>query len=1000
MSNKQIRGKQYWRSLNQIADTDEFSSFVEREFPEGTLALSEGVSRRKFLSLMGASLALAGLAGCRRPIEKIIPYVVAPEDIVPGVPLFYASAVPAGLNPVGVLVENHEGRPTKLEGNSLHPSSNGKTNSYIQASILDLYDPDRSKSVLEKGIASDFESFLRAWKSLFAEAKKSNGKNIAILAEETASPSFVRMKKEFLSAFPEATWATYSPVNDESVFRGIEMATGTLAQPKYFFEKAHVIVSLDSDFLLLDGEPIAQSLDYSNGRRVSSEADSMNRMYVAEPGYSITGAMADHRIKLQANQIGAFAAAIAIELKKQGVSIPGIDGIKSAGFSFNKSMLKAITKDLLDSKGNGLIVAGRRQPAAVHALVYAMNQALSNVGETVNYFGFADMQPSDMNSLKMLTDKVNNGLIDALLILGGNPAFNCPADLHFATALEKIKFSAHLSPKVDETSQRCTWHIPESHFLEAWGDVKTATGVNSVVQPQIQPLYSSVSNLEFLASCMTGEVQSGYDIVRKTWATFLSPTNFEKEWRRTLHDGVHFSGSNQMRIKANNQLLTKNLLNHSFAMRTASPTNLEITFSASPSLWDGRFANNGWLQELPDPISKLTWDNAALMSEKTATALGLKNEDMATLRFNGRNMDIPVWIVPGMADYSVGLELGYGGQTAGRIGSDVGANTYSVRTWAHPGYGQGATMVATGLSYALASTQDHNGMDGDTMAEEGVHNRLPIIIREATIDEYKHEPNFAAEVVESPPLVSMWEEKQYTDSPQWGMAIDLNVCTGCMACTIACQSENNVPIVGKEQVKHGREMHWMRMDRYFTGDRDNPESVVQPVACQHCEMAPCEQVCPVAATSHTDDGLNGMTYNRCVGTRYCSNNCPYKVRRFNFYNYTKDLPDIVQLAQNPDVTVRFRGVMEKCTFCVQRITHAKLNAKKNDAPIKDGDVVSACQQTCPTNAIVFGDITDPNSKVSQMKKQNRDYALLGELNTKPRLTYQAKLRNPNPELEN
>ncbi len=999
MSKKQLNRKQYWRSLNQLADTDEFRSFVENEFPEGTLELSDGLSRRKFLSLMGASLAFAGLAGCRRPIEKIIPYVISPEDIVPGIPLYYASAMPFGLESIGVLVENHEGRPTKLEGNESHPSSNGKANAFVQASILDLYDPDRAKEVSNGGESSDFEAFLLAWQDVRNKFENGAGENLAVISTEYSSPTLARLKKEFLKAYPNATWVAYEPVNDENVRRGIKMATGTLARPLYSMDKANVILALDSDFLQTESDVLRNAGDFAKGRKVTHENDQMNRLYVAESNYTVTGAMADHRFKMQSNHIAAFVAAVAIEINKQGFSVSGIDGIKSAGFSFNKSTIKALVRDLITNKGKSLILAGSRQPAHVHAIVSAMNEALSNIGETVTYYTFPDAQPSDMAEFKSLSTKMSNGSIDGLIILGGNPVYNAPADFNFAKALSKVEFSVHLSSKVNETSLLSSWKIPESHFLESWNDVRIAQGASSIIQPQIEPLYASVSNIELVSALATGQSVKGYDLVQETWSHILSPTKFEKSWRKVLHDGIHFQSSGEISLKTNSKLLVNELQTQSFAMRTASAENLEVVFSTSASVYDGRFANNGWLQELPDPITKLTWDNAALMSRTTAKTLGLRNEDLVTLKFEGRNLNIPVWIVPGMADYSIGLELGYGQSSIGRIGDGTGVDTYKLRTSSHQGFGFGAMIVGTGLKYELASTQDHNGMDGDATAEKGVQDRLPIIVREATMDEYKHHPEFAKEAVEHPPLISMWEEKDYSEGPQWGMAIDLNVCTGCMACTIACQSENNIPVVGKDQVKIGREMHWMRMDRYFTGDIENPKSVVQPVACQHCEMAPCEQVCPVAATTHTDDGINGMTYNRCVGTRYCANNCPYNVRRFNFYHYTKDIPEIVQMAQNPDVTVRFRGVMEKCTFCLQRVNQAKITSKKNNQTLVDGDVVSACQQTCPTDAIAFGDITDPNSKVSQMKHQNRDYALLGELNTKPRITYQAKLRNPNPELE-
>lgn len=991
MNDPKMTDKHYWRSLKELETTRHSDS--EQIHPD----TDNELSRRKFLSLMGASMAFAGLTACRRPVEKIIPYVVGQEDIIPGVPLYYASAIPFASNPVGVLVENHEGRPTKVDGNALHPASQGKADAYVQASILNLYDPDRTQQPLQDGKPSDYSTFLASWKKRLTALQKGKG-NVAVIASEHASPTLRRLKKSFMAAMPDAVWATYEPVNDEQIRNGIEMATGMGALPDYHLRKAQVILSLDADFLQTERNAIRNANEFADGRRVKDEHDSMNRLYVAESSYSLTGAMADHRYKLQNNHIPAFTAALAIELEKLGIKVPGRNGIKSAGFSFDKSFLKAVAVDLIHHKGAGVIMAGRRQPAHVHALVCAMNEALENHESTVEYHSYAQADLSDSARVSETLDTILKGDIDTVIFIGGNIAYDGFLDMHVRAALKKADYTVHLGSHFDETANLCQWHIPESHYMESWGDTISSDGIYSIIQPQISPLYKSVSALEFVNDLAGNEPAKGYDLVRDTFRQFISAGNFEKKWRKVLHDGIYQSNSTRLRVKPVAKLIEKGIKKNSFAMRTATATNLEITLQVSPSVYDGRFANNGWLQELPDPITKLTWSNAALMSPKTAEALGLENESLAALRWNGVTMDIPVWITPGQADFSVTIELGYGRTHCGRIGDNVGVNAYRWRIRKRAWSGLGGVMTNTGRRTKLAGIQEHNGMNGDALADRGVQDRLPMIIREATLEEYRKHPEFAEEAVEHPPLVSLWEEKQYTESPQWGMSIDLNVCTGCNACTIACQSENNIPIVGADEVRRGREMHWIRIDRYFTGDVENPQSVVQPVGCQQCELAPCEQVCPVGATTHTDDGINGMTYNRCVGTRYCSNNCPYKVRHFNFHNYTKELPEIVQMAMNPDVTVRFRGVMEKCTFCIQRVNQAKINAKKDDRAIRDGDVVSACQQTCPTDAIVFGDITDPNARVSLIKKQNRDYALLGELNTKPRVTYQAKLRNPNPEL--
>jgi molybdopterin-containing oxidoreductase family iron-sulfur binding subunit len=994
-------GKHYWRSLVERDGIAPAGNHDPNHTPDTEPDTPSGMKRREFLSLMGASLALAGLTGCRRPVEKIIPYVVAPEEIIPGIPEYYATTLPLGLDAVGLVVENHEGRPTKIEGNPDHPASRGKANTFTQASILNLYDPDRSQAVRYQGEERSWEEFVAAWQELYPQYEATGGEGLAILSEAVSSPTFSRLKQAFTQRFPKAIWATYEPVSDENVTRGIELATGRTGIPIYHFDRAQVIVALDSDFLQMETGNIRHARDFADGRRVSHPQDTMNRLYVVESGLTVTGGMADHRLRLQSRLIGAFTAALALELSRQGLKIPGVDALRSyADHSFDRRWLQAVAEDLLAHRGQSLIVAGRRQPPAVHALVLAINHALKNIGATVEFRSPDRTLLPRNEELQALSVAIHDGQIDTLFILGGNPVYNTPEDWDFGPALARVATTIHLSSHYDETSRRTTWHIPEAHFLESWGDAQALDGTLSVIQPQIEPLFGGKSKLEVLHTAITGDFRSGYELVRETWRTLLPGDDFEHTWRRVLHDGVYPQAVvSPWTPKVKTAALRNLFLEQPFPTDTADSVRLEVVFQASTRVYDGRFANNGWLQELPDPITKLTWDNAALLSPRTARELGVSNEDLVTLTYRGRTLQLPVWIVPGQADYSVALELGYGREAAGRVGTGVGANTYRLRTSQAPDFDRGLQLSPTGRTYSLACTQSHHGLDQEKLAREGIQKRLPVIVREGTLAEYRHDPEFVHELAEQPPLVSMWEEHQYNQRPQWGMTIDLTVCTGCNACTIACQGENNIPIVGKEEVRRGREMHWIRLDRYYRGDPDNPELVVQPVACQQCEMAPCEQVCPVVATSHTEDGLNGMTYNRCIGTRYCANNCPYKVRRFNFYNYTKDWPEIVQMARNPDVTVRFRGVMEKCTYCVQRINQARIAAKKEDRPIRDGEVLTACQQTCPTDAIVFGDLLDPDSRVAQIKQQERNYALLGELNTRPRTTFLARLRNPNPALE-
>jgi molybdopterin-containing oxidoreductase family iron-sulfur binding subunit len=945
----------HWRSLEELADTPEARSFREREFPVGASELPEEIDRRSLVQILGASLSLAGLAACRRPVETIVPFVTPPEDLVPGMPKRYATTMPLGLAAYGLVVESSEGRPTKIEGNELHPSTRGAASALMQAAILDLYDPDRSAHVLQNGERRTWADFLAAWKALETEHLASGGAGLAVLAPPAASPTLFRLATALRARFPQMRWVSWEPVNEENALGGAAMLAGRPLRAAYDTSAAKVIVSLDADLLMGESGAVANARGFSAGRALAADGDGMNRLWVIESALTSTGASADHRLALPSGQIAAVAQALAGSGTPAGVP---------------ERWLAALRADLEANRGQSLLVAGRDQPPAVHAAALALNARLGNVGRTVTLHEPLDALLPSGADLAALVAAMGSGSVSTLVVLGGNPVYDAPADLAFADAIGKVANVIHLGHGRDETAEKAAWHVPQAHFLEAWGDARAADGTASVVQPLIAPLLGGKSALEIVAVLLGAET-SGFDAVRQTWSGLD-----DQAFAKMLHDGL-LEGSTAPAVAI------------AAAAALAAPppvAGLEVVFRPSPAVHDGRFANVGWLQELPDAISKLTWGNAALVSPRTAERLRLGNEDGARLTVGGKGVDLPVWIVPGQADETVVVHLGYGRRLAGRVGSGVGSDVYPLRTSAALGFAGGATLEATGTKIRVAQTQDHGAMEGRP------------IVREATLEEWRRDPRFAPEMVEMPTGTPLFEQHTYDQGPQWGMTVDLNLCTGCNACVLACQSENNVPIVGAEQVRRGREMHWIRLDRYYSGSPENPEVAFQPVPCMQCENAPCEQVCPVAATVHTEDGLNAMVYNRCIGTRYCSNNCPYKVRRFNFFNYTKDTPELVKLAQNPEVTVRSRGVMEKCTYCVQRIQRARIDAKMAERPLRDGEIQTACQQTCPTQAIVFGDIRDPQSQVSERKRRSRNYELLAELGNKTRTTYLARIRNPHPDL--
>jgi MoCo/4Fe-4S cofactor protein with predicted Tat translocation signal len=975
-------GPRYWRSLNQIANTAEFRQWVNHQFPLASDIL-DSKSRRTVLKLMAASFGLAGLTACRRPVEHVLPYSKGVEDFVPGQAYFYSTVMPFNGQATGLLVEAHDGRPTKIEGNPGHPASMGAATAMQQASILGLYDPDRSSKILDRGAASTWDKFTAAVKTL----SLGDGTGLRFLSEAVVSPSLDAQRAAAMAKFPKAKWIEYEGIGRDNERAGAMLAFGQAVEAVPQFDKAKVIVSLDADFLGLDAVTPLPTKQYSKNRRIESEEDlnKINRLYTVESQFSLTGANAEHRLRMKGAEIRQFA----IDLASSLGALPGALNVVSNGFDKRAKFLAAVVKDLKSAGAAGLVVAGPRQPATVHALAHLINQSLGSAA--VTYLKPASDQAGfGLDALKALAAEMNSGQVSTLVILGGNPVFTSPADLKFGEALGKVATSIHLGLEEDETAAASKWHVPEAHYLESWGDARTPEGAVSIQQPLIDALYGGKTAAEMVALLAGSKDTKAYDIVKNYWTSQWPAKDKELAWRKAVHDGIVAAAkpADVIKVSADGKKIAAAVM----AEPKPSTDGIEIAFVPSSGTWDGRFANNGWMQEAPDPITKLVWGNAALISPATARAQKLKDGDMVTLSKGGAKLEAAVMIQPGQADQAVSLALGYGRTRCGRVGKDVGFNANLIRSADAPWYASGFTMTPTGGTFQHATTQEHG-------AASEMNDRP--VYRQGTIEEYKKNPKFVEEMQEVPVLQSIYPERVYDTGYQWGLAIDLNLCTGCNACVVACQSENNIPVVGKDQVMRGREMHWIRMDRYYTGSEDDPRAVEQPVPCMQCENAPCENVCPVQATTHSNEGLNDMAYNRCVGTRYCANNCPFKVRHFNFLNFHKHDPDIQGMVYNPDVSVRMRGVMEKCTYCVQRVQEARIRSKvEGRREIKDGEVQTACQQTCPADAIVFGNIIDPQSRVSKLKKQERNYAMLAELDIRPRTTYLAKLRNPNPELEN
>ena len=1071
-------GKRYWRSLGELSNTPEFREWLEREFPAGTAELNGAEwSRRSFLKLMGASMALAGfgLNGCRRPEAHLVPFAKSAEWTIPGKFLYYATAMPRRTGAIPLIATTVDGRPIKLEGNPLHPASGGATDTFAQASILDLYDPARSKRLVHNGKASNrpaFETYLADLRKTILAQK---GDGLAFLVEETHSPTRERLRAELEKMFPRLRWVVYEPLLSEAQSFATELSFGGNLRLVPKLERADVILALDSDFLDCGQGDLASVRAFSSRRRVRAAQDAMNRLYVVENRFTLTGAMADHRLRCPASQIPAFAYALAgkILAATKDANLGSVIGTLKApagAATFDEQWLSEAANDLVAKPGASLVLAGPNQSVVVQLIVYGINSALKNLGQTLVLREFP--HKPKRNSILTLARDINDGRIKQLFILGGDPVYNAQRGLaqdretklplDWVDLQKKVPQIVRLGYYEDSTSALSQWHVPAAHYLESWGDALTADGDYLSIQPMILPLFGSVSEIELLNALLGGPKTEGRELVQETFRATNPPGDFQTAWSGFLRDGVASHVQSQDRPPSFNPAVAASLAQSSWASPPPPTTDSpEIVLVGSYAMDDGRYANNGWLQELPDPITKLTWDNAALMSPAFAKNLGVQSGDLVQIAITEkgahpqttkRELVIAALVSPGHADNSITIPLGYarkipefgalpyaGGalQEQPKIVEQSGFNAYLLRTAANSYFAvagssgiESVRVTKVGRAYPLSITQEHFSIEGRGL------------VREATLDGYRTNNDFAKKVPgeEELPhqLPSIYKHPPLDAPQQWGMSVDLNVCTGCSACVIACQSENNIPVVGKLQVAHGRAMHWIRIDRYYASKKpfnqdhgdwpENPEIVHEPMMCQHCENAPCETVCPVNATIHSEDGLNVMAYNRCIGTRYCANNCPFKVRRFNYFDYnqrpvgkkkiagafsiyeeyfapltTKGAPDIVKLQKNPNVTVRMRGVMEKCTFCVQRIEEAKIAAHvragaSSDYHIPRDSFTSACAQACPTEAIVFGDINDPESRVSKLKKQDRNYRLLEYLNVNTRTSYLARIRNPNPKM--
>ena len=1077
-----------WRSVGQLEDTADFRQWMDREFPQGAAVLASEeeseTSRRSFLKLMGASTALAGfgMAACRRPEAYILPYTKAPEWVIPGNATYYASAMPRAHGATPLVVTTFEGRPTKLAPNGLHPDVEG-TDAFAQASVLDLYSPSRSRGFLKSGKPVERTKF----EAVLATLATDSAAKIGFLFGADDSPTRVRLIKELAAKYSAAKFYQYEALTGDSS----SIALGDGVKLVADFSKADRIVSLDCDFAGVDFQgPVTPFFDRRKpeGKFYDSKADaaSMNRLYSVEAAFTLTGGMADHRLRVSPSQVTAVAAQIARGLGvKVGVAIvsPELSDPKQVAW------VNGLVDDLKENAGKSIVLAGSRQSLALHLLAHAINVELGNIGDGKPLLA-VQTDTKGLGNLAALKADIDSKTVETLFVMTpSNPIFDAPTDLQFTDTYAKLKTSIHLGMRTDATAQASTWHIPAAHYLESWSDARTARGTHTVVQPMILPLYNNcISEVELLLALLSndgkllnGEGEKGaaspaYAAVRSTFSTVGGEG--ETAWKKFLRDGFLEGSLYPLVSPAPRGDMSAPII-------ASAPTKdaLEVIFSTDSSIFDGRWIDNGWLQEAPDPISKLTWDNVALVAPLTAKELGIydqiiqletqfasrspddeaqnRTSPMIQLVVNGQALEIPILISFGQAENTLVIPLGYGQgfdendelkrgpknvDCVGLVGVNRGFDAYPLRTSTTAYFAAGATAKPTGKRYSVALTQEHNAMYGRALAREV-----------STLDD-EVKGSFSAQLANvpkqgndahAPPNISLYKQEDRAGKPlindpihQWGMSIDLSSCMGCNACLVACQSENNIPIVGKKQVAMGREMHWIRMDRYFAAQKDNtfddgnPEMVPQPVACVQCESAPCETVCPVNATIHTEDGLNAMAYNRCIGTRYCANNCPYKARRFNYFDYNKRNPlishnlykgpfgvkqvgEAPHLQKNPNVTVRMRGVMEKCTYCVQRLQEAVIRQKRGQKQealvagkpstemtvniltlrIPVDSVKTACQDACPAGAITFGNLLDEEkSVVVRSKKIERNYDLLNYIGTRPRTSYLARVKNPNPKM--
>jgi Fe-S-cluster-containing dehydrogenase component len=988
-----------WRSIEERQKHEQRPSALAlgnaNEFPPGASEL-QGVSRRGFMQMLGASTAIATVGACSKPNEKIIPFIRRPEEVTPGNPLHFATGYALDGYIRGLLVESHEGRPTKVEGNPSHPETLGATGIHDQALILGLYDDDRAKQLRKGAVEISWTQIQQDLRTRSASLAADGGVRLRFLTGPTTSPLLADLRRRILERFPRAKFVSYGSVEGDGAALGGKLAFGHAVVPRHRLTPAAIIVSLDADFLGEGPEQLRLMREFADRREPSRD---MSRIYVVEPSMTVTGMNADHRVRVRGGDVPAFAAALCSMLANRGLSALGpVGALGQGGGGWDPKVLVAIAADLERNRGRAVVIAGRRQPPIVHALAAALNVALGNVGSTVDYGVPLTTDPmAGVTGLGTLVEEIAAGGVDTLVITAENPVYGAPADFKLGRLLERVPNVVYHALYEDETARTCNYFIPATHPLETWGDGRSADGVVTLVQPLIAPLWGAKTESEVLATFVGDGGLSAHELLRGYWRGMGKlPGNlagaFDSVWERWLADGIvpDTGAGAETGLTINGAALAQAAASE----LTPKGQGLEIAFAPDPKLYDGRFANNAWLQELPHPVTKASWDNALMLSDATAKSLGIDTGDVVQVTYRERALEAPAMIVPGHADDAITLPLGYGRTAGGHYGRDVGFNANELRTSDAPWFDRGATLNKTGKSFKFALTQQHWEMspDGRDIPPPAVAAPLAEVLKQGSA--------FNDELDERRgPLPTIHKPVDYSaQAYKWGMSIDLSRCTGCHACVVACQSENNIPTVGKHNVALSREMHWLRIDRYFEGSVADPEVVNQPLMCVHCETAPCEYVCPVNATVHSDEGLNEMVYNRCIGTRYCSNNCPYKVRRFNFLNYTADVSPARKLGMNPDVTVRSRGVMEKCTYCVQRIERARISTRIEGRTIQDGELQTACQQGCPTRAIEFGSLNDPNSKVSKQHADPRRYFLLHEIGTRPRTVYLARVRNPNPDL--